>query len=209
MPIVVVCSWVFNDILVPRFFIRKRYGKFILYTVYLMIISLNLEFVLIFVSFILLGYFDHDHLLEIIDSYKWMPLLMYLIVLLYGFLSVMMELLRQQDLSAGNHVDEFIQVRSERKNRRIDLSDILYIESMADYIRIITEEQEKIITREKISSITSRLPESFLRIHRSFIINVAKIESFTREEIIIQGMELPISRTYKKEVNRFLSQRLS
>ncbi len=95
---------------------------------------------------------------------------------------------------------DFMFVRSERKMIKIDFSEILFIESYSDYIKIHTN--EKIITtRETISSIEAKLPSNlFLRIHRSYIISFKHIESFTNEHITIKNNSLPISRGYKKEV---------
>lgn len=74
------------------------------------------------------------------------------------------------------------------------------IENLSDYIKIITN-QKTIITRETISNIEAKLPKKkFMRIHRSFLISMAKIESFTNEYVTINQKALPISRSYKKEV---------
>jgi len=95
---------------------------------------------------------------------------------------------------------EFIFVRSDRKMIKVNFSDIAYIESLTDYIKIITSEKT-IITRETISNIEAKLPpESFLRCHRSFITSIASIDSFTSEYVEIDGKAIPISRSYKKDV---------
>jgi len=106
-------------------------------------------------------------------------------------------------LHSKNNTD-FIFVRSERKMVKIDFNDIIYIESYSDYLKIHLEKQT-IITRETISSTEAKLPKSlFLRIHRSYIIAIKALTSFTNEHITIQNKALPISRTYKKEVLSFL-----
>jgi two-component system LytT family response regulator len=95
---------------------------------------------------------------------------------------------------------EFIFVRSDRKMIKVNFTDIAYIESLTDYIKIITSEKT-IITRETISNIEAKLPqESFLRCHRSFITSISKIDSFTSEYLEVGGKAIPISRSYKKEV---------
>ena len=60
--------------------------------------------------------------------------------------------------------------------------------------------REPIMTKEKISELQERLPDSFLRIHRSIIVNRDKIQSFNRELIVVKEVELPLSRKYKEEV---------
>jgi len=95
---------------------------------------------------------------------------------------------------------DFIFVRSDRRMKKINFSDIQFIESYSDYLKIHCNE-ETIVTRENISTIESKLPQNdFLRTHRSFIIAVAKIHSYTNEEIIIGKKSIPISRTYKDQV---------
>ncbi|MEX0997333.1 MAG: LytTR family DNA-binding domain-containing protein [Flavobacteriaceae bacterium] len=95
---------------------------------------------------------------------------------------------------------EFMFVRSDRKMIKIDFDDIIYIESYGDYLKIHLA-TETIITRETISAIEAKLPgKRFLRIHRSFIIALKHISSFTHEEIIIANKALTISRSYKKDV---------
>ena len=95
---------------------------------------------------------------------------------------------------------DFIFVKSDRKMVKIDFEEILHIESLSDYIKIITP-QKTIVTRETISNIEAKLPKKkFIRIHRSFLIAISKIESFTNEYVEINQKSLPISRSYKKSV---------
>jgi DNA-binding LytR/AlgR family response regulator len=96
--------------------------------------------------------------------------------------------------------NDFIFVRSERKMVKIDFSDINYIESFSDYIKFHLNNRI-IVTRETITSIEAKLPKAdFLRIHRSYIISISKIDSFTNEFIELDKKAIPISRSYKKEV---------
>lgn len=106
-------------------------------------------------------------------------------------------------LSVSSEVSEevaFIFVRSERKMVKIDFEEILYIESFSDYLKIILH-NKTIVTRETISNIEAKLPQKkFIRIHRSYIIRLSKIQSYTNEFIEIDKKALPISRSYKKDV---------
>lgn len=95
---------------------------------------------------------------------------------------------------------EFMFVRADRRMIKIDFDAIIYVESYCDYIKIHLTD-ETITTRETISAIEAKLPnKNFIRIHRSYIISLANITSFTNEEITINKKSLPISRSYKKEV---------
>lgn len=96
--------------------------------------------------------------------------------------------------------NDFIFVRSDRKMVKINFTEINYIESFSDYLKFHLNEKV-IITRETISNIEAKLPKAdFLRIHRSFIVSISKIESFTNEFIEVHKKALPISRSYKKDV---------
>ncbi len=103
-----------------------------------------------------------------------------------------------------DHEDSFF-VRSDRKMTRINFEDILYIESLSDYIKIHLKEKT-IVTRETLSNIEDRLSgNDFLRIHRSYLVSIPCIESFTNDTIVVQGHELPISRSHKEEVLKRLN----
>lgn len=102
--------------------------------------------------------------------------------------------------SQPSETNDFIFVRSDRRMLKITFKDIIYIESLSDYLKIHLKDQS-IITRETISAIEAKLPQkNFLRIHRSYIVNLSNIESFTNEEMIVNGKALTISRSYKKNV---------
>ena len=95
----------------------------------------------------------------------------------------------------------FIYLRVDRKMIRVLLDDILYIESDKDYVKIFTE-KGFIITRQTIASVEAMLSESlFIRIHRSYIVSLNKLKSFTAETVEIGNKELPIGKLYR---NNFL-----
>ena len=96
--------------------------------------------------------------------------------------------------------NNYIFIRADRKMVKINFNEILYIESLGDYVKIFTE-NSMIITRETISNLEIKLPScKFIRIHRSYIISLEKITSYTNEFIEISKKALPISRSYKKYV---------
>ena len=108
------------------------------------------------------------------------------------------------EITATNN--DFMFVRSDRKMVKIDFNSILYIESLSDYLKIFTTEKT-IIIRETISSLEEKLPsKKFIRIHRSFIISLKNITSYTNEFIEINQKALPISRSYKESVLQKLAE---
>ncbi len=105
---------------------------------------------------------------------------------------------------AEKNENHFIFVRSERKMVKVNFDEILYVESLSDYIKIHTS-SKIIVTRETITNIEAKLPQSqFLRIHRSYIASIMNIESYTNEFVEIKNKALPLSRSYKESILRKL-----
>lgn len=98
----------------------------------------------------------------------------------------------------------YIILKSDKKNYKIKYGDILYIESLDNYIKVHTNDIS-IICYERLSSIEKELPANFLRIHRSYIINESKIGVFTSSTIEIGGNKFTIGRNYKEEVLKKLN----
>ncbi len=100
--------------------------------------------------------------------------------------------------------ETFIYLKVERKTVKVNVNDILWIESLRDYVKVVIKDQVY-ITRQKISMLEEMLPENkFVRIHRSFIVALGKIDSFYSYSIEIAGHELPIGRNYKQDVQKKL-----
>lgn len=106
--------------------------------------------------------------------------------------------------STHNTTDHFSSdyffVRSERKMIKINFDEIDYIESLGDYVKIYSL-SGTVLTRETMSNIEAKLPtDKFLRTHRSFIVSMSKISSYTNEFIEVSNKAIPISRSYKEQV---------
>lgn len=102
------------------------------------------------------------------------------------------------------NTESFVYFRSDRKMVKVMLSDILYIESMKDYVKVYTTDG-MLITRQSISSVQEMLPERlFVRTHRSFIVATRHIKSFTSELIELQNTEVPIGKLFRNEVLKVL-----
>ncbi|MBF8964134.1 response regulator transcription factor [Pontibacter sp. FD36] len=102
--------------------------------------------------------------------------------------------------------DAFIYLKADKKMVKVMLADILYIESLKDYIRVKTDTKE-IISYQKISFLEEKLPtDKFLRIHRSFIISLDKVQAFSATTVDVGKAEIPIGRLYKNEVLQVLGQ---
>ena len=91
-------------------------------------------------------------------------------------------------------------VKSSGQQHRINFNEILYVESIKDYVNIKTEAQEYIVL-ETLKSLEIQLPENFTRVHKSFILNVNEMKSFGSKKIILNsGHEVPIGDMYKSNL---------
>jgi len=106
-----------------------------------------------------------------------------------------------------NYEEAFVFLKSDKKMFKLHLKDIHYIESMKDYVFVKTDNRD-IVTYQKISFLDEKLPSSkFLRIHRSFIIAMDKVDSFSATQVEIANKEIPIGRNYKAQVLNTLNQK--
>jgi DNA-binding LytR/AlgR family response regulator len=103
-----------------------------------------------------------------------------------------------------NQPSKFRFFNVNKKMVKVALDDILYLESLKEYIKIYTS-MKRLTTKYSIGEVLRFLNDPrFLRIHRSFIINLDQIEAFSATEIEIGGQELPIGRSYRSEVTNRL-----
>ncbi|MCE3282560.1 MAG: two component transcriptional regulator, LytTR family [Chitinophagaceae bacterium] len=101
--------------------------------------------------------------------------------------------------------EQYIYLRSERKMVKVMLSDINYIESMKDYVKVFTN-AGTIITKQSMASMEAMLPEDrFIRVHRSFIVSTGSISSYTNEMIFVARNEIPIGKLFRNSVLGFLT----
>ena len=102
--------------------------------------------------------------------------------------------------------DEFLFIKSEYKILRINLSDIIYIESMREYVRIHIENKRPVMALMSMKKMVDFLPLSnFMRVHRSYIVNLKKVDAIERNRIIFgKDVYIPISEQYKEAFQKFL-----
>lgn len=101
--------------------------------------------------------------------------------------------------------DPYTYIKADKKMYKVYLKDIIYIEALKDYAKIICE-KKSLITKHPISAFEEKLPSDlFIRIHRSYIVSVTKIEAFNSTEIDILDRQLPIGRSYKNQVLKVLN----
>ena len=100
--------------------------------------------------------------------------------------------------------DRFMYVKSDYKLVRVALDDILYIEGLKDYIRIYLADGQKIMSLMNMKKMEDYLPRpEFLRTHRSYIVHMSKAEAIERFRIVFGDQYLPISDSYKEDVQQY------
>ena len=116
-------------------------------------------------------------------------------------------LLKGKPQNEVSEAKEFLFVKSEYKQLRIKLSDVLYFEGLKDYIKIWLKDNPKpILTLMSLKSLQEELPETqFLRVHRSFIVSLKNIEVIERSQIIINNQRITVSEQYKPAFLEFVN----
>lgn len=101
---------------------------------------------------------------------------------------------------------EFIFLKSEYKIIKIQLNDILYIEGLKDYVKVYVQNEKKpVLSLHTLKSVEQKLPsEKFMRVHRSFIVNLEKIETIERSRIIFGEKYIPVGEQYKTDFQEFI-----
>jgi len=102
--------------------------------------------------------------------------------------------------------NQFLFLKSEYKIKRINFNDILYIEGLKDYIKVYTSGDEKpVLSIKTLKSLEQKLPDSkFMRVHRSYIVNLEKIDTIERSRIIYGKTYIPVSEQYKEKFQEYL-----
>ena len=91
----------------------------------------------------------------------------------------------------------FLYFRSERKMIKVFLDDMIYVESIKDYIKIYRVNDKPLLVKQPISTLEAMLPKHlFIRVHRSFIVSVTKVTAYTSQDVEIGKIEIPIGRQY-------------
>ncbi|MEB2774218.1 LytTR family DNA-binding domain-containing protein [Algoriphagus sp. D3-2-R+10] len=96
----------------------------------------------------------------------------------------------------SNQDSEYIFLKADYKIQKIAITDIQYIEGLADYLRIFLKGQKPLIVRQTMKSMTEMLPDTFCRVHRSFIVPLSAISAVKNRTIFIEKKEIPIGATY-------------
>ena len=206
MPVIMGTSYFFNYFLVPRYLFTRRFFLFGLYTFYMFVVSVCLEMLAAISALLLIIYYGINENAILFTDVFAMAGILYFIVFFTSFLLLVKHYFMDQRAIGSLEEKQarieqgYFTIRSNRQTSQIKYEDLLYLESLGDYIEFHLENGTSISSREKISHMENNLPDGFLRIHRSFIVNRSRITSFAMDHVMMGEKELPISRSYKQRV---------
>lgn len=203
LPVAVGTSYFFNYYLVPNYLLENRILKFAAYVVYTIVFSLLLQMVVITISFIVIANYNYGGLNPLMSNVFVLFIAVYILVFLKAFVLLYLRIqnsdsrIAELQENVAQLEKDSITVRSNRKFEHLLLAKIIYLESFGDYVKIHTEKRT-VTTRENISDLDDSLPNYFIRIHRSFIVNRDHVERYSSGEVqLVNDIELPISRSHK------------
>ena len=105
-----------------------------------------------------------------------------------------------------NSNEDFLFIKSEYKILKVKLKDIKYIEGMREYVRIHLTNEKPIMTLLSMKVVAQQLPSnSFMRVHRSYIVNLNMITTIERNRIVFDKVYIPVSENYKEDFQQFIS----
>lgn len=111
-----------------------------------------------------------------------------------------------KDVAAPVNVDNFIFVKSEYENIKINIDTIVYLQGLKDYIKIYTSNADRpVLTLSSFKDILEKLPAlKFIRVHKSYVVNIEHIRAIQKSKILVQDMRIPVGETYKDTVMKRL-----
>jgi len=126
----------------------------------------------------------------------------------------------EEFLSAANRAKDFFQVKTEQnenadfifvkadyKLHKIYFNEIMYVENIKDYVRLHLENGNKLMSLMSLKSLEKELPANFMKVHRSFIVNLDAITTIERNRILFGKNYVPISDKYKDTFQQYISGR--
>ena len=121
------------------------------------------------------------------------------------FLEALDKVLEKESRKLATETVSHLFIKCEGKLIRLDYDDILFIESMGDYVRFVTNDK-KYITHNTLKNLEEKISsDHFMKVHRSYIINLRKIDDIRENDLFIKGIEIPISKAHKADILRKLT----
>ena len=120
------------------------------------------------------------------------------------FFEVLHKAVKKLEAFKENTSENYICVRAEYKNIKINLSDLLFVENMRNYVVFRLADGNRILALMSLKSLHDLLPENFLKVHRSFIVNMDRILSIKSNQLSIENYKIPVSKSHRDVVREKL-----
>ncbi|MGB0494967.1 MAG: LytR/AlgR family response regulator transcription factor [Kangiellaceae bacterium] len=197
MPVRILSVYCMIYFLIPNYLVTRHYRQFIGGYALLIFVAgiLQLTFSHFFYHRLLLNATEFN---LSISALIRNIILINTTVLLLGSAKVFQLYVQLMEAISKNQVEttkpSFVEVKSNRRTHRLSISRILFIEGLGNYVTYYMDNGEKKIVYSSIKETQQNLPDQFLRLHRSYIVNRKKIESYNKDNVLIGEHELPRAR---------------
>lgn len=119
---------------------------------------------------------------------------------------VLNQITNSENSNNSNKINDHFFVKAEGKIQKIRLEDIKFVESLSEYVKIHLENNENVVCLMSLKNLEKKLPNDFLRVHRSYIVNLNKVTTIERNKIVFDNkVYIPVSEQYKDEFKKFLN----
>lgn len=151
-----------------------------------------------------------------VDSYKVSALDYLLKPITYEAFMAAVTKAQLRTQEANSHIEQStrggmqdcIFVKSDYKMVRLRYCDITYIEGLKDYVKIyLSDQRRSVVSLSSMRTLESQLPKDFVRVHRSYIVNMQHVTQVERNQLLVDDREIPISEGYKEAVQNYVQAR--
>ena len=192
LPARIMAVYVMIYLLIPRYLENERYLKFGISYVQLLLVSGMIQTI---ITYFYQGMSDSSLTLSALT--RNIVLINSTVVVIGSF--KIFKLWQQQQATSKAQSREnspIIEMKADKRTYRLRTSDILYLESLGNYVTYHLKDR-RLISYTSLNECASRLPESFMRIHKSYIVNRENITSYNSEDIEVGEKRLPIGRAFR------------
>ncbi len=210
MPLRILASYCMMYVLIPGFLRHRKLAVFLLSYAALILTAGGLQ--------LLIGHFFYDQLLDgrgerfpfTVASWMRNMVLINSTVILLGAAKVIQlhfelvdSLVREQDSNQKKDAlseERVIEVKSNRRIHRLHVGDILYVEGMGNYIRYAGSDGSRTVVYNSLKGAQSELPDSFIRLHRSYLVNLEHINAYDNETVTVGNKTIPRGKDISDEM---------
>lgn len=193
LPIRITASYISMYFLMPRYLLKKHEIKFVTYYILLIILAGTLQRLFTYFYYELLIIDDSKALFSISGLVQSIVLINTTVLFLSAI--KMFQHWKVENESKEEQKEVLIEIRAEKRNYRIRPSEIRYIEGLGNYVIFYLEGSRKLISYISLKEAQEMLTPSFVRSHKSFVINKDQVHSYTNDSVEIDGRILPVGKS--------------